>query len=95
MDAEGIEDSMDISTLDGSLTAIVCGPKTILPSEWLRWVWNMESGEDALQSVSQAQAKRILGLSMRHNDGDPIPILDEWCSGFMKGCCSIPQAGYR
>jgi uncharacterized protein len=55
LDAEGIEESMDISTLDGFLTAIVCGPKTIMPSEWMRWVW------------------------------DPIPILDEWCSGFMKG----------
>lgn len=106
-DAEGIEDSMDISTLDGFVTAIVCGPKTILPSEWIRWVWDMENGDDAPEFVSQAQAKRILGLLMRHmndiastlhrepnqyepllmenpNDGDPIPILDEWCSGFMK-----------
>ena len=60
MDAEGIEDSMDISTFDGFVTAIVCGPKTILPSEWLRWVWDMEDGEDAPEFVSQAQAKRIL-----------------------------------
>ncbi len=107
MDAAGIEDSMDIATLDGFLTAIVCGPKTILPSEWLRWVWDMEDGEDAPEFVSQAQAKRILGLLMRQmndiastlhrepdqyepllmenpNDGDPIPILDDWCSGLMK-----------
>ena len=99
---------MDISTLDGFLTAIVCGPKTIMPSEWMRWVWDMESGEDAPEFKDQAQAQRILGLLMRHmndiaqtlhqapeqyepllmenpNGGDPIPILDEWCSGFMKG----------
>ena len=31
LDAEGIEESMDISTLDGFFTAIVCGPKTIMP----------------------------------------------------------------
>jgi len=116
MDAEGIEDSMDISTFDGFVTAIVCGPKTILPSEWLRWVWDMEDGEDAPEFVSQAQAKRILGLLMRHmndiastlhrepdqykpllmenaNDGDPIPILDEWCSGFMKGM-QLDSAGW-
>src|SRR5262245_13008505 len=47
LDAEGIEESMDISTLDGFLTAIVCGPKTIMPSEWLPWVWDMERGKDA------------------------------------------------
>ena len=108
LDAEGIEESMDTSTLDGFLTAIVCGPKTIMPSEWIRWVWDMESGEEAPEFKDQAQAQRILGLLMRHmndiaqtlhqapehyeplltenpNGGDPIPILDEWCSGFMKG----------
>jgi uncharacterized protein len=108
LEAEGIEESMDISTLDGFLTAIMCGPKTILPSEWLRWVWDMESGKDAPEFKDQAQAQRILGLLMRHmndiaqtlqqapehyqpllmenpNDGDPIPIIDEWCSGVMKG----------
>ena len=108
LDAEGIEESMDIATLDGFMTAIVCGPKTIMPSEWMRWVWDMERGEDAPEFEDQAQAQRILGFMMRHmnaiaetlhqapeqyepllmenpNGGDPIPILDEWCSGFMKG----------
>jgi uncharacterized protein len=108
LDAKGLEESMDISTLDGFLTAIVCGPKTIMPSEWMRCVWDMERGEDAPEFKDWAQAQRILGLLMRHmndiaqtlhhapeqyepllmenpNDGDPIPILDEWCSGFMKG----------
>jgi uncharacterized protein len=108
LEAEGIEEAMDLSTLDGFLTAIVCGPKTIMPSEWLRWVWDMERGADAPVFKDQAQAQHILGLLMRHmndiaetlhqapehyepllmenpNDGDPIPILDEWCSGFMKG----------
>ena len=116
LDAEGIEESMDIATLDGFLTAIVCGPKTIMPSEWTRWVWDMESGEDAPEFKDQAQAQRILGLLMRHmndiartlhlapdqyepllmenpNDGDPIPILDEWCSGFMKGV-QLDQDGW-
>ena len=108
LDTEGIEESMDVSTLDGFLTAIACGPKTIMPSEWMRWVWDMERGEDAPEFKDQTQAQRILGLLMRHmndiaqtlheapeqyepllldnpNGGDPIPILDEWCLGFMKG----------
>jgi len=53
---------MDISTLDGFLTAIVCGPKNIMPSEWLPWVWIMESGKDAPTFKDQVQAQRILGL---------------------------------
>lgn len=108
LNAEGIDESMDISTLDGYLTAITCGPKTIMPSEWMRWVWDMQRGEAAPEFTSEKQAQRILGLMMRHmndisqtlrldpdhyepllmenpNDGDPIPILDEWCCGFLKG----------
>jgi len=76
----------------------------------MRWVWDMQKGEDSpeFEDQAQAQAQRILGLLMRRmngiaqtlnqapeqyepllmenpNDGDPVPILDEWCSGFMKG----------
>jgi uncharacterized protein len=56
LEAEGIEESMDISTLDGFFTAIVCGPKTIMASEWMRWVWDMQSGKDAPEFKDQAQA---------------------------------------
>ena len=114
LEAEGIEQSMDISTLDGFLTAVVSGPKTIMPSEWLRWVWDMERGKDAPEFKGHARAQRILGLLMRHmndiaatllqapehyepllmenpNNGDPIPIVDEWCSGFMKGVQLDPE----
>jgi uncharacterized protein len=116
MNAEGIEESMDIATLDGFLTAIVCGPKLILPSEWMRWVWDMERGEDSPEFGSLAEAEHILGLLMRFmngiaemllhapekyepflmenpNGGNPIPILDEWCMGFMKGV-QLDSAGW-
>jgi len=33
INSEGIEESMDVAMLDGFLTAIVSGPKTIMPSE--------------------------------------------------------------
>jgi len=108
LNVEGLEDSMDISTLDGFLTAIVCGPKAIMPSEWMRWVWDKARGEEAPEFEDHAHAQRILGWLVRHindiartlleaaehydpllmenpNGGDPIPILDEWCTGFMKG----------
>jgi uncharacterized protein len=79
-----------------------------MPSEWMRWVWDVEKGEDAPEFKNQEQAQHVIGLMMRHmndiaqtlsrtpdqyepllmenpNNGDPIPIMDEWCSGFMKG----------
>ena len=40
LDAEGIDESMNVSMLDGFLTALICAPKLILPSEWMRWVWD-------------------------------------------------------
>lgn len=60
---------LDQFLLDGFLTAIVCGPKTIMPSEWMRCVWDMERGEDAPESKDQAQAQRILGFLVRHMNG--------------------------
>lgn len=107
-DADGLDSSMDISALDGFLTAIVCGPRLVMPGEWMRWVWDLEEGQDEPEFKDAAQAQRIVGLLMRQmngiaetllhapehyeplisenpNGGDPIPIIDEWCLGFMKG----------
>jgi len=117
LSAKGVDDSMDVSTLDGFLTAIQCGPKLFLPSQWIRWVWDMERGEASPQFRSQTQAERVFELLLRHmndiaitlrntpqhyeplllqnpNHGDPIPILDEWCSGFMKGV-GLDVAGWQ
>jgi uncharacterized protein len=66
LDAEGIDESMDVSTLDGFLTAIVCGPITVLPSQWLPWVWDQERGRDSPAWVDVAQATRIYTLLLRH-----------------------------
>lgn len=116
LDAEGIDESMDISMLDGFFAAIVSGPRTILPSEWMRWVWDTETGEDSPVFSSMEQAQRIMGLLMRHmnavaaalvetpdeyepllmenvREGDPVPVIDEWCMGYMKGA-SLDLAGW-
>ncbi len=108
LDAEGIDESMNVSMLDGFLTALICGPKLILPSQWIRWVWDTEHGKDMPSFRSEDEASRILGMLTRHmndiertlsqapeyyepllleniNHGNPIPILDEWCMGFVKG----------
>ena len=62
----GLERAMDVSTLDGFLCAVLSGPNVIMPSEWMRWVWDMEEGEQAPEFASEKQAQRILDLLMRH-----------------------------
>jgi len=60
----GLENAMDVSTLDGFLCAVLSGPNVIMPSEWMRCVWDMEEGEQAPEFASETQAQRILGLLM-------------------------------
>ncbi len=55
------EESMDIVTLDGFLTALVIGPEVVPPSVWLKAIWG--KGEPRFESSAQAQ--RVIGLIMR------------------------------
>jgi uncharacterized protein len=67
LSGEAIEDtSMDLSTLEGFLTAIAIGPGTVLPSQWLRWVWDMKEGRAQAEFESEVQANRIMSLVMRY-----------------------------
>ena len=59
------DDSMDISMLDGFLTAVVIGPNLIPPSRWLPLVWG-ETAEQPMNWASARQAERMTGLVMRH-----------------------------
>jgi uncharacterized protein len=60
------ETSMDVSTLDGFLTAIAIGPHVVRLSEWLPLVWDMDGGETEPEFSSDAEASHILSLIMRH-----------------------------
>lgn len=116
LDVEGLDASMDVSMLDGYFAAILSGPKTILPSEWLRWVWDIDRGEDNPVFEGTEQAQRIMSLLMRYmnhvaatlleapedyepllfenvSDEHPLPIIDEWCTGYMKGI-SLDATGW-
>jgi uncharacterized protein len=66
IEAEGVDEPMDISMLDGYFAALLSGPTTILPSERMRWVGDIEKGEDTPVFSSTAQAQHIMGLMMRH-----------------------------
>ena len=75
---ESIEDtSMDVSTLEGFLTAIAIGPRTVMPSEWLPWVWDREDGEAEAEFESAEQANRIMSLVMRHYNAVVHMFMDD------------------
>ncbi|HEX8962192.1 MAG TPA: UPF0149 family protein [Rhodocyclaceae bacterium] len=102
------EERMDISMLDGFLTALVIGPNTIPPGVWLPEIWGESPGQP-MQWESPQQEKRITSLVMRYmadivwqlredpdryepllfegdeEGGGAVPIIDEWCTGFIRG----------
>jgi uncharacterized protein len=95
------DDGMALSDLDGFLTAIVVGPETIPPSEWLPKVWG--GGSPGFADIDEA--KLVLGAVLgRQNDiaralaedppvCEPIfwetaagdPIAGDWAEGFLEG----------
>lgn len=106
------DESMDISMLDGFLTALAVGPNTLPPSRWMPLVW----GGDMIWK-SQQQAERMMSLVFRHandilfylrenpetfepllyereHEGKLIPVIDEWCAGFVRGM-ALDEASWR
>lgn len=63
---DGLEDPMDFFTFDGFICAVLSGPNTVPPSEWLRWVWDQKDGAREPEFASDKQAKRILSLLIGH-----------------------------
>jgi uncharacterized protein len=56
------EGVLDISELDGFLTAIISGPRPVMPSEWLPVVW----GEFEPEWASAEESESIISLVLRH-----------------------------
>ena len=111
---DGLENPMDFYTFDGFICAVLSAPNAIMPSEWLRWVWDQEQGEQTPEFSSEKQAKRILSLLIGHAnvlaftlihgpqhyeplfyshkiEGNSVPIIDEWCCGYVKGIALNPE----
>jgi len=65
-ETKGLENAMDLSTLDGFLTALVSGPNVVMPSRWLPWVWDQEDGKQSPVFENQAQAEWVMSRLMRH-----------------------------
>src|SRR5712672_289124 len=71
---DDLENAMDVSSLDGFLCAALSGPNVIMPSEWMRWVWDNKEGKQSPKFTSEKQAQRILGLLMAHANGIAVTL---------------------
>jgi uncharacterized protein len=71
---DDLENAMDVSSLDGFLCAALSGPNVIMPSEWMRWVWDNKEGKQSPKFTSEKQAQRILGLLMAHTNGIAVTL---------------------
>jgi uncharacterized protein len=76
-------DVMNIEMLDGFLAALICGPETVLPSQYLPKIWGGDqTNEPAFDT--QSVVREFLSLIVRHcnaichslqSDGEFLPVL--------------------
>lgn len=60
------EEAMDVSMMDGFMTALASGPNLVMPSLMLRWIWDAEHGKEEPVFTSNKEARSIVGLIIRH-----------------------------
>lgn len=73
-DAEGRDEGiLDVSELDGLLTAVVSGPVIPVPSRWLPQVWG--DFEPVWDDIADAQ--QVMALLMRHMNAIAVMLMGE------------------
>src|SRR3954471_20259699 len=60
------KEAMDISMMDGFITALASGPNMMLPSSMLRWIWDADRGEQSPTFANAAESKHIVELIIRY-----------------------------
>lgn len=75
----GLDAPMDISMLDGFLCALLSGPRMIMPSEWMPWVWDHEAAEQAPEFANPKDATRVAEMMLR------------FCNEIADGLMSAPE----
>jgi len=71
------EDVLSIDELHGYLTAIVCSPVPVMPSDWLEGVWQTEEGPE-FESAEQAQELMALIMRMYNDIDDALRVGEEF-----------------
>ena len=73
-DTEGRDEGiLDISELDGFLTAIVSGPVTVLPSQWIPQVW----GDFEPVWEREQDVQKVMTLLMRHMNAIAVMLVEQ------------------
>src|SRR6202521_1549195 len=75
------EEAMDVSMMDGFITALASGPNLMLPSSMLRWIFDAEHGEESPTFANAEESTIIARLIIRHwNDVNDTPndALDDY-----------------
>ena len=73
--------AMDISMMDGFITALASGPNMMMPSSMLRWIWDADRGEQSPTFANAVESKHIIELIIRYwnNVNDTLNhALDEY-----------------
>ncbi len=70
------DNAMTLDGVDGFLTALVIGPVTLMPSEWMPFVLGTEKGDDPL-FASAEQAQAIMQLLMRYMNTLVVTFRDD------------------
>jgi uncharacterized protein len=60
------DDAMDVSMMNGFLTALSSGPNLMMPSSMLRWIWDAEHGEASPLFTNTEESVSIVSLIIRH-----------------------------
>lgn len=69
--------AMELPMLEGFLTALVIGPRMVMPGEWLPRVWDRYDATVAPAFVDAGQAARITTLLMRFMNGIADTFLND------------------
>ena len=57
--------AMSVDALHGYVTAVVIGPRLLMPSQWLAWVWDRDQGRAEPVFENMALAAALTGEVMR------------------------------
>jgi len=61
--------SMDVATMEGYFAALAIGPRTVVPSQWMPWIWDMDEGEAQPAFVDADEANVLMQLIFRQYNG--------------------------
>lgn len=66
---EVADTSMDVAAMEGYFAALAIGPRTMMPSQWMPWIWDMDEGEAQPAFGDANEANALMQLVLRQYNG--------------------------